>query len=405
MAELQEKPKGFLIVAPWEITSHGGVNGVIRNLVEHMLRDGHVVPLIIQNSWKHRKIGWSTLARVPVASMRLRSPVAVRKHASNARALLTYLASLPLSVWTILKLLRCNKTGVINIHYPALNAVTFILLRRIGLFSGTLILSFHGSDARWAASLTGIQARVWRYILRCADQITCVSHQLAEMMASNFPVTKSKLHVVHNGVDFSKFAVLRREKRLFEGNPCVISIASFDYVKGVDVFLRAVSLIVMKCPSVRFILVGESGQEDEALVRLSQELGIESYLEWHCNVPHSAIPALLMRADLFVLPSRDEGLGLALLEAGAAGLPTIATCVGGTPEVIQDHHNGLLVPSEDPQSIANAAFWMFENSDMAIEMGRAFQRSVYSNFDWGLASRRYVEVGSRHEIHPFASAL
>lgn len=383
---------GFLIIAPWEVAAHGGVNGVIRNLATRMQRDGRVTPLIIQNSWAHRRVEWETAPTVPTASMRLRSPVPNDPSASLVRALLVYLIGFPALAWTLIRIFRRHEVGVVDVHYPGLGATTFVLLKRLRLFKGQLILSFHGSDLRWGLALAGAQARQWRALLRYSDRIVCVSHQLADSIASRFPWTRGKLTVIHNGVNFTQFESIRRDSAPLGKEPKVISIASFDHVKGVDILLRAIALVVKKHPRMQFMLVGESGTEDEALRILAKNLGIEASIEWHRNVPHAEIPRLLADADLFVLPSRNEGLGLALLEAGATGLPTVATRVGGTPEVIESGRNGLLVPSEDPGALANAIFQLVEHREQAVQMGQEFQRGVRRDFNWESACERYIDL-------------
>lgn len=383
---------GFLIVAPWEVAEHGGVNGVIRNLASRMLRDGQVKPLIIQNSWEHQRIEWATATAIPTASMRLRSPVPNDPNASILRALLVYLLSFPALIWALVGILKRYQVSVVDIHYPGLGATTFVLLKRLGLFKGQLFLSFHGSDLREGMALTGAQARQWQSLLRYADRIICVSRQLADSVASRFPWAAGKITVIHNGVDFSQFESIKRDTASLRKNSRVISVASFDRVKGVDILLQAIALVVRKYPQISFMLVGESGTEDEALRTLATKLGIDASIEWRRNVPHAEIPALLARADLFVLPSRNEGLGLALLEAGATGLPTVATCVGGTPEVIESGRNGLLVPSEDPDALANAILQMIEHSEQAVRMGQEFQQSVRRDFNWESACKRYTEL-------------
>jgi len=361
-------------------------------LVVQMQCSGQVAPLIIQNTWRCRKAEWTEIADAPAASLRLRSPVAPKGGWSSLRAFLVYVITFPAVALEIYKIVKSYNVRTINIHYPGFNTITFLLIKRLGLFKGRLIISFHGSDLRWGMPLVGINGFLWRTFLRNSDKITVVSQQLADPIVSRYPVLKDSVYVIHNGVDATKFESPRRHQLFQESAALVISVASFDFVKGTDVLLRAMPVVLGRYPGTKFMLVGESGREDDFLRILSRDLGVDASIDWYVDVPHEDIPKLLSRADLFVLPSRDEGLGLALLEAGASGLPTIATRVGGNPEVVQDGSNGVLVPAEDPAALAEAICWMFANRDSAIEMGRRFHRRVIDNFSWEAACRKYVEL-------------
>jgi glycosyltransferase involved in cell wall biosynthesis len=384
---------GYLIIAPWQVKAHGGVNGVIQNLVTQMRHSKRVIPLIIQNTWRCRKVEWTLIADTPAASLRLRSPVAPEGKLSVLRACLVYVSTFPAVMWSVCRIVKQYDVRVINIHYPGLNAVTFLLMKRLGLFRGLLIASFHGSDLRWGLLLVGINGFLWRKFLRNSDHITVVSQQMADSIVSRWPDLKNNIYVIHNGVDASVFTSVARRQGFQASAAQVISVASFDFVKGTDVLLKALPLVLVRYPGTKFILVGESGREDDFLRTLSKKLGVDASIDWYSDVPHEDIPGLLSRADLFVLPSRDEGLGLALLEAGATGLPTIATRVGGNPEVIQDGANGVLVPAEDPAALAEAICWMLANRDRAIEMGERFRQMVIDNFSWEVACRQYVDLG------------
>jgi glycosyltransferase involved in cell wall biosynthesis len=93
------------------------------------------------------------------------------------------------------------------------------------------------------------------------------------------------------------------------------------------------------------------------------------------------VPKILAALDLFVLPSLWEGMPNAVLEAMAAGLPVVATAVGGTPEVVMDGVTGLLVPPQDPSALAQAIERLLRDPDLRRTMGRAGRRRVEQHFD------------------------
>jgi glycosyltransferase involved in cell wall biosynthesis len=107
------------------------------------------------------------------------------------------------------------------------------------------------------------------------------------------------------------------------------------------------------------------------------------------------VPRLLKAADLFVSPSRNEGLPTATIEAGAAGLPSVATRVGGTGEIVQDGVTGLLVPPEDPGRLAEAAVAILADSDRRKRMGIAAAARVREHFTLQAQARSTARVYER----------
>ena len=383
---------GYLIVAPWEVAAHGGVNGVIRNLSREMQHSDCFTPLIVESSWRHKRPSWRTAEGIPVASLRLRSPLAESNKALGLRNLVAYVLTLPATAWQITRILKEYRVAVINIHYPTMMALTFVVLKHLGLFRGTIITSFHGSDARWGLSLDGLRGRVWISILHRSEKIVAVSQQLADMIIQKYPEILPKLCVIRNGVNLALFKDVKRKAILATKDVVIISIASFDLIKGLDVLLHAFAKVKDARSNVRLLIVGESGRDDEFLQKLSEKLELERYIDWYCDVSHGDIPGLLALGDIFVLPSRSEGFGLVLLEAGAVALPVIATRVGGTPELIRDGHNGLLVESEDSQALSRAILWDLDNRDLAIEMGQRLYELVYNEFTWKSVYWRYEHL-------------
>jgi glycosyltransferase involved in cell wall biosynthesis len=145
--------------------------------------------------------------------------------------------------------------------------------------------------------------------------------------------------------------------------------------KGVDLLIRAFAKLAEKVPVAKLILVGD-GSEKPCLQRLAKELGVLEKVTFTGFVPHSKVPELLRKASVFALPSRFEGLPNALLQAMAAALPCVATSVGGVPDVIKDGVNGILVPPEREDLLAEALETVLLNKALAMRLGENARRSV-----------------------------
>lgn len=204
-------------------------------------------------------------------------------------------------------------------------------------------------------------------------------------------IEERKVTVVHNGVDAER---IRREAesqapsadllaKLGAGR-VVGTIGRFARVKNQRLLLEAARIVLDELPDVRFLLVGD-GAERGHLEQTGHDLGLDGSLiftGWQSE-PYS----LLSRMDVLVLPSRWEGLGMAVLEAMALAKPVVATRVGGVPEVVRDGETGILVSSEDAEGLANAILTLLSDPDRASAMGRRGSRVVNENFTSARMSR------------------
>ena len=167
-----------------------------------------------------------------------------------------------------------------------------------------------------------------------------------------------RVNVLHNAVDVTRPVQRSEEPPLLRKIYCipntskiVVAIGRFSPEKGIDILLEAFALLLCKVPNTHLILVGD-GQEREALEAQAHRLKVLRMVHF---AGYSETPGdYLSIADVFVLPSRSEGIPNALLESMANGTPVVASDVGGVSEIIEDGINGRLVPPEQPAMLAYA---------------------------------------------------
>jgi len=222
-----------------------------------------------------------------------------------------------------------------------------------------------------------------RVALRSADLVTSPSRYGAACLRERgYLGADARIDVVHNGVP-SLPSVRARELDVE-----LVCVARLDHHKGIDVLLRALS--VLASPKPRLDIVG-SGLEEGALRCLANELNLNGRVRFRGQLGRSDMAAILAGAIAFVLPSRSDNLPLAVLEAMQAGLPIVATRVGGIPEEVRDGVEGLLVPSEDPVSLADALARVLGDSGLRLRLGMA-ARERAAMFTWKRAAERYESL-------------
>lgn len=189
-------------------------------------------------------------------------------------------------------------------------------------------------------------------LTRCMDRHLAVSQHVASRLHDRFGVSKERITVIPNAVVISELprpnASLRAELAGGDGTrPIVLTVARLDPQKGIVYLLRAAAEI----PDVVFAIAGD-GPERDSLHALARSLGLEDRVRFLGH--RQDVPALLAACDVFVLPSLYEGLPLSVLESMAAGIPVIATDIGGTREAVRDGETGTLIPACDASALASA---------------------------------------------------
>lgn len=231
--------------------------------------------------------------------------------------------------------------------------------------------------------LSAAQKRVLQIAVGRAAHLIAVSQAVAES-ARRILGAREKIIVVRNGVDTNRFnnpnlptrPVVRALLGLAPSDLAVICIARLSPEKGVVTLLQAASLLKGE-RRMRVFIVGDGPQKRE-LQNVANEYGLNDIVQFLGT--RSDVPALLQGADVYVQPSHKEGLGIAVMEAMAAGLPVVAMKVGGLPEVIADNETGLLTEPQNPAAFAFALQTLLSITKKRESMGHAGRERVCSCF-------------------------
>jgi glycosyltransferase involved in cell wall biosynthesis len=217
-----------------------------------------------------------------------------------------------------------------------------------------------------------------------ATTVICVS-EAAKHDAQWMPFMKNKFVVIRNGIrpialvekDVARGKLAPHATSDFATGLWIGTLAELHKTKGLDVAIHAFARIVEQFPNVMLVLIGE-GQERNHLVSLVKEYKLSDRVRFCGHVSHAS--SLLSAFDIFLFPSRSEALGFAVLEAGNAHLPVVASTVGGIPEVVQKDVSGLLVPVGDVDGFTKALTTLIEQPELRVKYGDALAERVATEF-------------------------
>jgi glycosyltransferase involved in cell wall biosynthesis len=238
-----------------------------------------------------------------------------------------------------------------------------------------------------APYLTRMQKRVQRYACQFADCILVNADAVKDWLIGD-GYDASKIAVIRNGVDLARFdnlpsqVNLRRELGMSDDTPLVGVVSRLTRLKGLEHFLEAAAIVRSRIPAVRFLVVGETSPMDRDYLGELQEYAVRCGVAGHVTFTgiRSDVPAVLGSFTVSVMPSLNEALSNVVLESMAAGAPTVATRVGGTPEAVVDGVTGILVPPADSAALADAIIHLLGNPQLAAQLGYAARARIADHF-------------------------
>lgn len=245
---------------------------------------------------------------------------------------------------------------------------------------------------------TAVHDRAYRLVGRFYDQVQTVSEEVRRHTIEHDELAPGRVKTVYNGIDpevissAQPWPDLAASFGLDAGAPTVLTACGKIWpVKGVDVFVRAAARICSEIPRVNFLVAGwRDGDYSAKIETLANSLGVGDRFRFIGRSPK--ILSILKSCDVFCLLSRSEGMSNALLEAMACGLPSVATAVGGNPEVVEPERSGYLVPSEDWEAAAQRVLELLRDPAMRQRVGSAARRRVFELFTVEAMVRRVASL-------------
>ncbi|SBT04713.1 Glycosyltransferase [Candidatus Accumulibacter aalborgensis] len=243
---------------------------------------------------------------------------------------------------------------------------------------GHLVFSLHGLD--WIGRVGPVRAMIYRQLARITFRMVAVGAATGECFARQVGISPERFTVLHSGVDTQRFQPALARLRSVR-SPCRVvvgCVARLGQQKGHEQLLKAFAGAAAQCPTeLELRLVGD-GPCRAALQTLARQLGVETAVRFMGEC--TDVPEQLAQFDIFVLASEQEGRPTSIMEAMAAGLPVVATRVGGVADLVIDGQSGLLVAPDDVAALTRAIVALADDAGARQTFGEAGRRLAAESF-------------------------
>lgn len=301
------------------------------------------------------------------------------------------------SLKEIFSIVRRERPDVVHLHSPKAAGLGGLAAR---LFNGLqhgpnkmriqhIIMTAHGwtwNEDRPLPQKALIALSSWLTMILSTETITLSARELAQ--AAMFPFVAEKLRLIPLGISKPEFLTIKAARTFFSEKihidlptlnkkTIIGTISELHPNKGLVYLINAIKEVIEKFPQVIVIIMG-GGDERANLEALISERGLTKHIYILGNTPNAA--TYLRGFNIFTLTSIKEGLPYAILEAGHAHLPVVASAVGGIPELIDDMNSGILIQAKKTKEISHAIRFLLEHKAVQKEYGKALGEKIVRDF-------------------------
>lgn len=374
---LPQPAMGILPLEPANAALTGVVN-TAWNLATRQAAQGCEVEIVCpthDSRPQHRRIGGVSVSWIPVW-----------KRWQTARYDFSYL--IPLILFTR----KAREVDISHVH-----GNPFLALRRR---SRAVVLHYQSLPTKSSPRYDGAVSR--------SDAVICCSRFIRDQLLVSVDYARERTHVVYNGVDCSLFAQADRASAraalsISDGQIVILYAGRWVPEKGLLVLVEALQRLTRKCNAdVVLLVAGSTGlgsspsrglrPEVEAYGQQVRQLSAGLPVRFLGDIPSLSLPLFYAAGDIFVCPSVcQEALGMVNVEAAAAGLPVVASAIGGIPEVVLHEQTGLLFPPGEARSLAEALLRLISDGELRRSLGQAGQ-SLASQLDWSVLTGQVTAI-------------
>jgi len=285
-------------------------------------------------------------------------------------------------VFKLTQLMNKEKISIVHTHNPLPHLYGSLAAR----FAGVPVVVHTKHGRNYPANKKRV---LLNRLLSClTDEIVAVSRDAYDVSVNIENIGKRKVSTIINGIDVTKYAQVHKGQNNSDG-VIIGHVARLSPEKDQLTLLKSFAIVAKRLENATLVIAGD-GQMRQQLQTEAIQLGVAdkiSFLGFRNDIPE-----LLQTFGLFVLSSIKEGTSLTILEAMAAGLPVVATNVGGNPEVVEHGHTGYIVPPKHPEKLADAIIEILSDKKKAKTMGANGRIIAQRNYSLERMCRAYEEI-------------
>ncbi len=304
------------------------------------------------------------------------------------KMILYYLSGCLTTLYALFKY-RCN---LIHVHWAIPTGLIGVITG--GLLRKPYVVTIHGSDFRMAMEGPRLLQKIFLYVCKKAQHITCVSVVQKEEI-HQLGIKREKISVYPMCIEEEFLEVGRSRQRSSGSGPITIfSNRNLLPIYNVSLLLQAIPFVLKEEPNTKFFIAGD-GPERGRLEKEATRLGVNSSVQFLGGVPHEQMAGLLGKADIYISTSLHDGTSVSLLEAMACGVFPVVTDILSNREWISDGDNGFLVPTEGETILAKKIVEVIRDQRLLVEVCKKNQRVVEQRANWGRTVEQISKIYER----------
>lgn len=368
----------------------GGVDKMVSVLIDGLVARGARVTVLVPGTWAAATLRRREAHNIVIYERRLRMPFVQE---SMLRGFIGWLFEVPKTLRDLRRICARHGIEVIHVHTATNYVYWFRLLRLIG--GPPYVITFHRGDVVDFPERSCVDRALIRWSLAGAAATNAVSRWLAEEARRRFPGLCDPVHI-YNGMDRTARASGLRPAEdasalsAIPNEPYFVMVGTFDPYKGHDIAIRAWGLLPAD-DRPHLLIVGD-GELRRTYLDLIDRLGCSAWIHMMGQLPNEDVQRIMRSSLGMIFPSRNEGFGYVILEAGLAGTAVLCSRIPPFDEIVTDGESGLLVPPEDPQALADAVRRLSVDPALRRRLGENLRRDVETRFSTEAMTEGYIEL-------------